>query len=90
MAIDICLNGHGAPDEPYVVRCVKAFELLNEWDEDGSCGYIYVDEGSEWEISSPSYESDYMLEGNGWVLDLSERCLNEHFELVHEGGCDED
>lgn len=92
MGIEIGFDEHGTEfDEPYVVRCVRPFDVFNDLygEVDDAGERLHVEAGTEWEIFSPSYESGVSLEGtgevDGWTLDLSWEALDECFELIREG-----
>lgn len=91
MSIEVRLNEYGDTlDEPYVVRAVKDFTVPHyDWWADLDRDII-VPKGSEWAIYGASCENDYLLESDCWALDLSQSDLDEYFELVAEGGYDDD
>jgi len=85
----------GNLQEPYTLRCVKPLEVLNDFygEEDDAEEYLYIDAGTYWESSDSIPERDFRLYGKGkmegWYIDLTADCLNEHFEVIHKVGHDE-
>ena len=84
-------------DDPYVVRATRSFSVYNpDYDEDGyeTDGWFQVAAGTEWLIESVGEENDLWLDGTGemtgWHLDISRVDLDRYFEVIHEGGYDED
>lgn len=92
MSMEIKSNNNGDLQEPYILRCIKPLEVLNDFygEEDDAEEYLYIDAGTYWESSGSSSGRDFRLYGKGemegWYIDLTADCLNENFEVIHKGG----
>ena len=95
MSIETKSNNSGNLREPYTLRCIKPFEILNDFydEEDDAEEYLNIDAGTYWESSDSISERDFRLYGKGemegWYIDLTADCLDKNFEVVPEGEYDE-
>lgn len=95
MSVDIEFNEYNdVLDDPYVVRATKSFSVYNKDCDEGGDGWFQVAAGTEWLIELVGEENDLWLDGTGemtgWYLDISRGELDRYFEVIHEGGYDEE